>query len=141
MSAKFKFQLVFLFGILAAAIYFFPGTKNNFVSLPKMPAKKTVYYKWQDEQGVWHMSDQAPEGIAAQRLEANPNANIIQSVEPAAQEPETDAQPQQPDSHAPSTPLEYLSRAQQTVRDAEQARDLLNQRQQELDSIVSGKEQ
>lgn len=131
MSSKFKLQLVLLFGALAAAIFFFPGSKSK---LPSMPVQKTVYYKWQDAQGNWHMADKAPKGITAQRLETNPNANIIQSVATPAQKTKEDKQPQ-PDSQIP---LDYLSRAKQTMQDAERARDLLNQRQQQLDDFVSG---
>jgi len=131
MSTKFKLQLALLFGVLAAAVYFFPGSKN---SLPKMPAQKTVYYKWQDAQGNWHMADKAPEGITAQRLETNPNANIIQSVATPAQKAKEDKQ-SQTDSQIP---LDYLSRAKQTMQDAEHARDLLNQRQQQLDDFALG---
>lgn len=134
MSTKFKLQLALLIGMFAVAVFFFPGSKNSLSSLPKMPAKKTVYYKWQDEQGRWHMSDKAPEGIAAQRLETNPNANIIQSVEAPVQNTNADKK-LLPDSQIP---LEYLSRAKQTMQDAEQVRELLNQRQQELDDFVSG---
>jgi len=137
MSTKFKFQLVLLIGVLAVAIFFFPGSKSSLPSLPKMPAKKTVYYKWQDEQDNWHMSDKAPAGIAAQRLETNPNANIIQSIEAPLQNTNADKKPL-PDSQIP---LEYLSRAKQTMQDAEQAKNLLNQRQQELDDFVTGKKQ
>ncbi|MCK9237190.1 MAG: DUF4124 domain-containing protein [Thiopseudomonas sp.] len=131
MSTKFKFQLALLFGVLAVAVYFFPGNK---ISLPKMPAQKTVYYKWQDAQGNWHIADKAPKGVAAQRLKTNPNANIIQSIATPAQKTKEDKQPQ-PDSQIP---LDYLSRAKQTMQDAERARDLLNQRQQQLDDFVSG---
>lgn len=136
MSAKFKLQLFMIFAVLAAAVYFFPGNKSSMPSLPKMPAKKTVYYKWQDAQGNWHMSDTAPEGVNAQRLETNPNANIIQSVEVPGKKPKTDKQPATADGQIP---LEYLNRAKQTMQDAEQARDLLNQRQKELDDFVQGK--
>lgn len=132
MSSKFKLQLVLLFGALAAAIFFFPGSKSK---LPSMPVQKTVYYyKWQDAQGNWHIADKAPKGVAAQRLKTNPNANIIQSIATPAQKTKEDKQPQ-PDSQIP---LDYLSRAKQTMQDAERARDLLNQRQQQLDDFVSG---
>ncbi|NLC10276.1 MAG: DUF4124 domain-containing protein [Gammaproteobacteria bacterium] len=132
MSSKFKLQLVLLFGALAAAIFFFPGSKSK---LPSMPVQKTVYYyKWQDAQGNWHIADKAPKGVTAQRLKTNPNANIIQSVTAPAQKTELNKQ-QQPDSQ---TPLDYLSRVKQTLQDAERARVLLNQRQQNLDDVISG---
>lgn len=141
MSKKFKFQLFLMFCVLAAAIVFFPDGKAKLPGMPTLPKaapKKITYYKWQDAEGNWHMSDQKPEGIQAQQLETNPNANIIQSVAVPQKKPKAEKSSQ--DSLDSAHPAAYLSRAKQTMEDAEQARDLLNQRNQELEDFVSGKQ-
>lgn len=138
MSKKFKFQLFLLFAALALAILLFPDGKPKMPGLAKLPAKKTHYYKWQDAEGNWHMSDQAPDGIEAQRLVADPNANIIQSI--AVPQDKTASKKNQDNAQISANPAVYLSRAKQTMQDAEEAKDLLNQRQQELEDFVSGKQ-
>ena len=37
-------------------------------------------YKWQDEQGQWHLSDTAPKGIEFETVRVNSAANVIPSV-------------------------------------------------------------
>src|SRR5690554_7422049 len=45
-----------------------------------------VYYKWQDDQGHWHMSDTVPEGIEATRVLVDTTANIIPKINVSAAE-------------------------------------------------------
>jgi len=40
----------------------------------------TTVYKWQDEHGQWHFSDNQSQGSNHQTLKYNPKANIIQSL-------------------------------------------------------------
>ncbi len=57
-------------------------------SLP-MPSSDSIgngdnvkFYKWQDAQGQWHMSNTPPpDGINAKQLVINPNANVLPAVE------------------------------------------------------------
>src|SRR5690554_6388556 len=38
-------------------------------------------YKWQDEQGQWHLSDTGPHGIEFETVRVNSAANLIPSVQ------------------------------------------------------------
>ena len=38
-------------------------------------------YKWQDEQGQWHLSDTAPKGIEFETVQVNSATNVIPSVQ------------------------------------------------------------
>ena len=38
----------------------------------------TRVHKWQDEEGVWHFSDQQPEGETSETVEIDPNQNILE---------------------------------------------------------------
>lgn len=46
------------------------------------PSKSTQqsFYKWQDEQGQWYISDSAPEGVNALIVQVDTSANVIKSV-------------------------------------------------------------
>jgi hypothetical protein len=37
----------------------------------------TRVHKWQDEEGIWHFSDQQPEGKTSETVEIDPNQNIL----------------------------------------------------------------
>jgi hypothetical protein len=41
------------------------------------PAKPMAVFKWQDEKGVWHFSDKVEPGRSAQKLDVNPDANLV----------------------------------------------------------------
>lgn len=140
MSAGFKVKLIFLALIMLAATGVFAlqqGRLPTVAQLSLLSTKQTFYYKWQDSEGGWHVADQAPDGIQAQKLKLNPNANLLQSV-PANTEsaPEIAATTQAEGVDASHTiPGLNLLNARQALRDAEQARERLNQRQEQLDSL------
>ena len=41
------------------------------------PSKAVAVYKWQDENGSWHFSDNVEQGQSAQKLNVDPNANLV----------------------------------------------------------------
>ncbi len=41
------------------------------------PAKVASVFKWQDEKGVWHFSDNEEEGHGARKITMDPNANVV----------------------------------------------------------------
>ena len=43
----------------------------------EQPAKAVAVFKWQDEKGVWHFSDNVARGQSAQKLSVDPNANLV----------------------------------------------------------------
>ncbi len=38
----------------------------------------TRVHKWQDKEGIWHFSDQQPEGATSETVEIDPNQNILE---------------------------------------------------------------
>jgi len=38
----------------------------------------TTVHKWKDDEGLWHFSDEQPESLASEKLEINPNQNILE---------------------------------------------------------------
>ena len=61
------------------------------VGSPKLSSNpKVTVYKWQDQDGVWHYSEQKP-AFKAQELRINSNANLIQSFD--IPDSEADGQP------------------------------------------------
>lgn len=129
------YRLLFVAVLLVVAAYLlFPSARSKMPSSPAKPAANTVYYKWQDDKGVWNLSDQPPQGIEAQQGVVNPNTNIIQSqpvVAPAgAKIPAAAAQ-----TEVTLPGLHYVERAGRVLEDAREARDALNGRQQQLDAL------
>lgn len=140
MSKKFKLQLTLLLLVLVGAILLHPAGKSVLPGAAQSPAKKTVYYKWQDSAGNWHMADSAPDGVAAQRMEVHRDTNLIQGLAPAKtgsrqESKQGSAQSIFGDSDKPGA--DYLLRAGQTMQEAIEVRDMLNQRQQELEDFVA----
>jgi hypothetical protein len=45
--------------------------------LPKADPQPVTAYKWRDEQGNWHFAGEPPQGIAYQRIELDPQSNLI----------------------------------------------------------------
>jgi hypothetical protein len=58
------------------------------VSLPDLPlpeadhsakSEPVTAYKWRDEQGSWHFAGEPPQGVSYQRIELDPQINLIQA--------------------------------------------------------------
>lgn len=54
--------------------------------LPAAPNAAPALYKWKDEQGQWHVTDVPPEGRSYEKVEIDPNLNVL----PAGTPPEQD---------------------------------------------------
>ena len=119
---------------------------------PALPgsSERTVF-KWQDENGRWHYSDAAPAGTQAQSVTVDTRANIIQSVPVAETLPELAAAdaamktPRKNTSESPSddTPTEMedllsLDRLKNILQDTQQARQLMEQRNEALRDLDQG---
>ena len=53
------------------------AVKSGMSEVEEEPAKVMAVYKWQDEKGVWHFSDKLEPGRAVQKLDVNPDANLV----------------------------------------------------------------
>ncbi|GLQ33566.1 DUF4124 domain-containing protein [Litoribrevibacter albus] len=63
------------------------SSESAYVSASETSSKLTTVYKWKDENGQWHFSDNQAQGSNHETLKYNPNANVIQSLQ-MPEEPE-----------------------------------------------------
>ncbi|MFC3152299.1 DUF4124 domain-containing protein [Litoribrevibacter euphylliae] len=56
------------------------SSESAYVSPSSSSSKLTTVYKWKDENGQWHFSDNQATGQNHETLKYNPKANIIQSL-------------------------------------------------------------
>lgn len=149
MSIAFKLKLastlLLVIPLLGLSYYWVNMDKTSGLSKPSSGKnsfwqdKKTMYYKWQDESGQWHMSDTAPAGIAAQRVNVNTDENVIQSI--AVEKPKAVAAPhskQQKQQQPPeiTSPIITPAQAKKALQEAEQVKELMQHRQQQLDALL-----
>ncbi len=63
-----------------------PGIVRGFlIDTPLLPksskAPATTLYKWQDQQGRWHVGDTPPEGLPYEAAEYRHDANVLPSIQ------------------------------------------------------------
>lgn len=95
--------------------------------------KETVY-KWTDANGKVHYSSEAPADIeSAQKMEVDPNVNLIEGIE--LQTENTSAQPQAPTTTTTTVNTDPLSggvynpeAVQKLIKDAKNVQNMLNER-------------
>ena len=143
MKRKISWLVLFLF-IFVTFLYFIAhSTQGRWLKLRSDPgtvssaSTQHTFYKWQDENGAWHMSDTVPAGVTAHPVNVDTAANIIQSVPVRKENPETIAPPTTHSASAlPGVPM--------TVNPAdipallEQARgvqSLANDRAKQIDAV------
>lgn len=95
-------------------------------------------YRWQDsEGGVQFSNEPPPEGMAYQRVEVNPDANLLQAPPPAVDD-ENDASQARPSS-SPSMPSPLTvspGEALQLIEDAHEIREMSEQRLRQHEELV-----
>ena len=76
-----------------------PRGRDESITAPDDPAlaRRTPgppLYKWRDDKGVWNITDTAPAGRPYERVEVDPDQNVVPTVIPGEtepyREPETD---------------------------------------------------
>lgn len=139
---KIIIMIVVMLGVSNYVLYIMTGktpfTSDSLPSLdtvkdltPAIPAGKDTAYKWVDEKGVVHFSTEPPpEEQQAERLEVDPNVNVIKSVKPREQEsPETAPAPE---LQSPYTP----EGAKKLIDDARNVQKLLDDRYEKQKEII-----
>lgn len=121
-------------------------TPSSLVSnTPNMSSDRTVY-KWKDANGVWHYGDQPPEGSQFSTLVVNDKTNIVQSTPVPEKTPmPTTTIPNTDNKKGYSPPKNNedtltLDRALNIVDDAHAVREMMEQRNQQLDALAGNKE-
>lgn len=97
------------------------------------------FYKWQDEQGQWHLSDTAPEGVQAIKVEIDTTANVLpslQALEPEKSMAKASSVNKEP---APKPSLPLTLNPMQVPKLIDQAKDverLMQERQNNLEKAL-----
>ncbi len=111
--------------------------------LPGMSENETTVYKWQDDSGEWHFSNQPPPaGVDSSVKTYRSDINITQAPPPPPPIENTTEEPDKktadiPQTASPLLPITDPERVKQLIDDAKNVQDLVNNRQQTLDAQIA----
>lgn len=141
MKRKFIWTTLFLSGFVLF-LYFITNIDNKAWNF-KRPDPGTIsttntqqtFYKWQDAQGHWHMSDLVPDGVNAQPVQVDTAANILQRVEiPKPSSAEKNSPSAEIASAAPGIPMTVNpADIPKLLEQAKDVQNLMDERVQQLD--------
>lgn len=139
----------FMIAIVVIAItapFFIPGPngtpimtldklKFNKPSLPSFSgsdetAVTETLYRYQDEQGVWHYTDQMPADNIAEQIEISTDINLIQAP-PAASASRTS------EPNISANPLTALTRGGEVMEDAQAVQEMMDERLDQMDQSLN----
>jgi hypothetical protein len=115
------------------------GSKNN------EPSNIThqSFYKWQDDDGTWHYSDQPQAGKNIETVTVNTNTNLIQGLrreknkELAVIEKKSESKTESLAMPLPMTvPIEKISKMLQNANNIQQ---LMDDRNQQIEQAIQGR--
>ncbi|HEX5055705.1 MAG TPA: DUF4124 domain-containing protein [Gammaproteobacteria bacterium] len=102
-----------------------------------------VIYKWTDAEGVLQYTNTPPpEGVSAEVVKVDPNANLIQAVPVPGQEesapvPVADAPANKEVPEAPQAPFPYSpEQIKKTMDDAKKAQQMMNEKMEKQKQIL-----
>lgn len=100
--------------------------------LPGVSTNVTVY-RWQDENGQWHYTQEPPENITSDVLLIDPETNLISLPALPAPVVAEDAPNTTPEPlAAPSGPLPNIEQTQKLIEDAQALQGVVDKRDQKL---------
>ncbi len=101
------------------------------------------FYKWQDEDGTWHYSDQPQDGKNIETVTVNTNTNLIQGLriekkeEKVAEKEEEKPEPESSPIPLPMTvPLEKVSKM---LEDANNMQQVMDDRNKQIEQATRGR--
>ncbi|VAX04199.1 hypothetical protein MNBD_GAMMA19-481 [hydrothermal vent metagenome] len=110
--------------------------------LPGMDENETTVYKWQDDSGEWHFSNQPPPaGVDSSVKTYRSDINITQAPPPPPPIENTTEEPDKktadiPQTASPLLPITDPERVKQLIDDAKNVQGLVGNRQQALDAQI-----
>lgn len=135
---------MFIAGIVVSSLYTeqikkvitFSGQTLN--STPSSVGSQQSFYKWQDAQGQWHLSDNAPEGVKATQVHINTAANVIPSIHVADKKNETTTKkPESEPNSVPSVPMTVNpTQVHKLIDQAKDVEKLMQERQGYIDKAL-----
>ncbi|MEM6483577.1 MAG: DUF4124 domain-containing protein [Pseudomonadota bacterium] len=111
------------------------GLKQQVMATGKevMPEKSPSVYRWQDENGSWHFSDQAPPDSNAEPIEIS-DANLVDALEvPKKQAPSSVESSTSPLSRMPGMTVSP-KQLKETMENLEQLQGKIDDRQKVIDA-------
>ncbi|MGM0594098.1 MAG: DUF4124 domain-containing protein [Pseudomonadota bacterium] len=114
------------------------------VDTPDLPPLSTkddavTVYRWQDASGSWHFGNQLPQGVEEyQRLQIDPNTNVVQSV-PILERGATEEQPPKVPTDEAASSEKFGYSAEEILKlvgQAEGAREAMDQRLQQQEAQI-----
>lgn len=101
------------------------------------------FYKWQDEDGTWHYSDQPQTGQNIETVTVNTNANLIQGLRTEKKKEEKEEKVVEKEkAETPSVPLPMtvpLEKVSKMLEDANNMQKLMDDRSQQIDQATRGR--
>lgn len=101
------------------------------------------FYKWQDENGTWHYSDQPQEGQNIETVTVNTNTNLIQGLRSEQEEknenPTSSVDVQKEPASIPlpmTVPFEEVSKM---LEDANNLQQVMDARKKTIDNAIEGR--
>ena len=134
--------------IAIAAPFFIPGPNGTPIftldmlkfekpSLPSFGGNEDTaggsqtLYRYQDEQGVWHYTDQPLDQDSAEQIEVSTDINLIDAP------PALPRSGSAPAANISANPLNAISRGAEVMEDAEQVQQMLDDRLEDMDQTLN----
>ena len=100
------------------------------------------FYKWQDEAGTWHYSDQPQAGQKIETVTVNTNTNLIQGLRIEKKKEQVDVADKAPEKvETPSIPLPMtvpLDKVSKILDDANNIQQLMDSRNDKIEQATRG---
>ncbi|MEO1035514.1 MAG: DUF4124 domain-containing protein [Pseudomonadota bacterium] len=96
-------------------------------------------FRWQDEDGQWHFSQEAPEGVTAEAMIIDPDTNMISL--PALPEPPPPEPASESAGDAPTIQTEVpdgmpdIEETKQLIEDVRNLQDVVNDRERQIREV------
>lgn len=115
------------------------GSQNNEPSINTTQS----FYKWQDDEGTWHYSDQPQAGKNIETVTVNTNANLIQGlrIEKKKEQVIVEKKPEvKAESSAIGLPMTVpLEKVSKMLEDANNMQQLMDNRNKQIEQATRGR--
>jgi hypothetical protein len=101
------------------------------------------FYKWQEEDGTWHYSDQPQEGKSIETVTVNTNVNLIQGLR-VEKEDKIEGAKKKEDTQKESSPISLpmtvpFEKVSKMLEDANNLQQVMDNRKKTIDNATLGR--
>jgi hypothetical protein len=100
------------------------------------------FYKWQDEDGTWHYSDQPQAGKKVETVTVNTNTNLIQGLRVEKKEEKVEEKKEAVKTEAPAMPLPMtvpMEKVSKMLEDASNMQQVMDDRNKQIEQATRGR--